>query len=91
MKVLKGIGAVLAGLVFIVVSHSLTDLILESLGIFPPPGGGYLVAWMAVVATIYRSILTVAGAYITAALAPERPMLYAVRRAPQRSNGENYG
>lgn len=78
MDILKSIGAVLAGIIFIVASHSLTDLVLESVDIFPPPGTGYLVAWMAVVATIYRSVFTVGGGYITAALAPSRPMLHAV-------------
>jgi hypothetical protein len=78
MDILKSIGAVLAGIVFVVASHSVTDLVVESLGIFPPPGTGYLVAWMAVAATIYRSIFTVVGGYITAALAPSRPMLHAM-------------
>jgi hypothetical protein len=78
MKILKSIGAVLAGMIFIVISHTATDFVLESLGIFPPPGQGYLVTWMAVTATIYRSFFTVVGAYITAALAPNRPMLHAV-------------
>jgi hypothetical protein len=31
-----------------------------------------------VTATIYRSLFTIAGGYVTAALAPSRPMLYAV-------------
>lgn len=78
MNILKSIGAILAGMIFIVVTHTVTDFVLESLGIFPPPGEGYLVTWMAVTATIYRSIFTVIGAYITAALAPSRPMLHAV-------------
>jgi hypothetical protein len=76
MKLLKGIGAVLAGIVFIVVTHSLTDLVLEKLGIFPPPARGFHITWMVVTATIYRSIYTVAGGYLTAALAPEPPMRY---------------
>lgn len=76
MNALKGIGAVLAGMVFIVVSHAGTDFILEKLGIFTPPDQGFHITWMVVTATIYRSIFTVAGGYITAALAPNRPMFY---------------
>lgn len=76
MKILKGIGAVLAGMLFIVVSHSATDFVLESLGIFTPPNQGFHTTWMVVTATIYRSIYTVAGGYITAALAPNPPMRY---------------
>jgi hypothetical protein len=74
MNVLKSIGAILAGIVFIVVTHTATDLVLEKLGIFPPPDQGFHTTWMVVTATIYRSIYTVAGGYLTAALAPNRPM-----------------
>ena len=76
MKILKGIGAILAGIVFIVVSHTGTDFVLEKLGIFPPPDQGFHVTWMVVTATLYRSIFTVVGGYITAALAPDPPMRY---------------
>ncbi len=78
MNTLKSVGAILAGMIFIVISHSVTDLILESIGVFPPAGQGHLITWMAVTATIYRSIFTVAGGYVTAALAPSRPILHAV-------------
>ena len=78
MNILKGIGAVLAGIIFIVVTHTVTDLVLEKLGIFTPPEQGFHITWMVVTATIYRSIYTVGGGYLTAALAPNRPMLYAV-------------
>src|SRR5438105_13011438 len=76
MKALKGFGAVLAGIVFIVVTHTVTDLVLESLGIFPPPKEGLHIIWMVVAATVYRSVYIVAGGYITAALAPDPPMGY---------------
>lgn len=76
MNVLKGIGAVLAGMIFIIVTHAGTDFVLESLGIFTPPSQGFHTTWMVVTATIYRSIYTVAGGYITAALAPSPQMRY---------------
>ena len=76
MKTLKGIGAVLAGIVFIVVTHTGTDFVLEKLGIFTPPEQGFHTTWMVVTATIYRSIYTVAGGYVTAALAPDPRMRY---------------
>jgi hypothetical protein len=78
MNILKGTGAVLAGIIFIVATHTATDFVLEKLGIFTPPEQGFHITWMVVTATIYRSIYTVAGGYLTAALAPNRPMLYAV-------------
>jgi len=76
MKILQGIGAVLAGVVFIIVTHTATDFLLESLGIFTPPSQGFHTTWMVVTATIYRSIFVIAGGYITAALAPKPPMRY---------------
>lgn len=76
MNILKGIGAILAGMIFIVVSHTGTDFVLESLGIFTPPNEGFHTTWMVVTATLYRSVYTVAGGYITAALAPTPPMRY---------------
>lgn len=76
LKILKGIGAVLAGMLFIIVTHTGTDFVLESLGIFTQPNEGFHTTWMVVTATIYRSIYTVAGGYITAALAPNPPMRY---------------
>ena len=76
MTILRGIGAVLAGVIFIVVSHSATDFVLEARGIFTPPSQGFHTTWMVVTATIYRCIYTVVGGYLTAALAPNRPMDY---------------
>lgn len=78
MNIVKGIGAVLAGLIFIIVSHSATDSVLESLGIFTPPEAGFHTTWMVLTATAYRSVFSVVGGYITAALAPDKPMRYAV-------------
>jgi hypothetical protein len=76
MNIVKGIGAILAGMIFIVFTHTATDFVLERLGIFPPPEQGFHITWMVVTATIYRSIYTVAGGYITAALAPTPKMRY---------------
>jgi hypothetical protein len=76
VNIWRGIGAILAGMIFIVVSHTATDFVLESLGIFTPPSEGFHTTWMVVTATIYRSIYTIVGGYITAALAPNPPMRY---------------
>ena len=76
MKMLKGIGAVLAGIVTIVVTHTATDYVLESLGIFTKPDQGFHIIWMVVTATIYRCLYTVLGGYVTAAMAPNRAMFY---------------
>ena len=78
MNTLKSIGAVLAGLVFIIFTHTLTDSVLERAGIFPPPDQGLHVTWMLVFALAYRIILSIAGCFITAKLAPRRPMKHAL-------------
>lgn len=84
MKILKSIGAVLAGIIFIVVTHTATDFILESLGIFPPPpnraapGQKFDAPWMVSTALAYRVVFQIAGGYLTAYLAPSRPVLHSV-------------
>ena len=78
MNILKSIGAVLAGPVFIFITHSGTDFILESLGIFTPPTQRFDTTWMVVTALIYRAAFSVAGCYLTAWLAPSKPMLHAL-------------
>jgi hypothetical protein len=46
MNILRGIGAILAGIILIVVSHTGTDFVLEALGIFTPPEQGCtLLGW----------------------------------------------
>lgn len=78
MNILKSIGAVLAGLVFIFITHSVTDFLLESFGIFTPPTQRFDTTWMVVTAVIYRAAFSVAGCYLTAWLAPSKPMLHAL-------------
>ena len=78
MNILKSIGAVLAGLLFIVISHTAVDKILEGLGIFPDPERGLHVTWMLLLALAYRILLSIVGCFITAVLAPSRPMLHAL-------------
>lgn len=78
MNILKSIGAVLAGFLFIGISHTAVDKILEGLGIFPHPDEGLHITWMVVLALSYRIVLSIVGCYITAVLAPSRPMLHAL-------------
>ena len=76
-SILRSILAVLAGLVFIFVVTTLTDVVMHATGIFPPwfePMDTPL--W--VLALAYRIIYGVGGGYITARLAPNRPALHAV-------------
>lgn len=78
MNILKSIGAIVAGIITIVVLSTLTDFILEKLGIFPPPEQGLFITWMLLLAFIYRSVYAVLGGYVTAALAPVNPMRHSI-------------
>lgn len=79
MNTLKSIGAVLAGFLVVVVLSVGTDFVLESLGIFPPQSEpAAYTAGLLMVALVYRCVYTVAGGYVTARLAPDRPMLHAI-------------
>ncbi len=70
----KNIGAVLAGFVTVFVLSVATDMVLEKLGILPDPSKGLFIGWMLLAALIYRTVYTVLGGYITAALSSENPM-----------------
>ena len=78
MNILKSIGAVLAGLIFIFISHIGMDFILEWLGVFTPPTERFDATWMLVTAIGYRTALSIVGCFITGILAPSRPMLHAL-------------
>jgi len=74
---LRRIGAVLAGLLAIFVLSLGTDALLHVAGIFPPLGQS-MSDQLFLLATAYRIVYAVAGCYITARLAPDRPMGHAV-------------
>jgi hypothetical protein len=75
--ILRSIGAVLAGIAVGVVLTLGTDAVLHATHVFPPVGqpasSGPLL-----LATVYRTIYGVAASYITARLAPNRPMGHAL-------------
>lgn len=73
-NILKSIGAVVAGFITVVILSIGTDTVLEKLGIFPPINAAPFTTSLLVIAFLYRSAYTVLGGYVTAALAPERPM-----------------
>lgn len=79
IKILKSIGAVLAGFMVVFILSVVTDIILEKSGVFPPLNQpeSYL-WWMYLLALIYRTIYTILGGYITAILAPNQPMSHVI-------------
>jgi len=76
-RVLRRIGAVLAGLAINVVGASAVDAVLHATGVFPAPGV-VMAGGLFVLALVYRLGFGVAGSYVTARLAPDRPMRHAL-------------
>ena len=77
MRVLRSVGAVLAGLFTAVILSSATDALLHATGIFPRPGLPMSESlW--IFAIVYRAIFAIAGCYLAARLAPSRPMTHAI-------------
>ena len=74
---LKSIGAVVLGALVAILLSTGSDTMMRLMGFFaeggPPTGDGPFA-----VATIYRTVYGVAGAYIAARLAPDRPLMHAL-------------
>jgi hypothetical protein len=74
---LKSIGSVLAGLIFIGITHTGTDAILEGTGVLPK-GHLNVGAGLILLVILYRAIFSIAGCYLTAKLAPRNPMKHSL-------------
>jgi hypothetical protein len=69
----RRVGAVLAGFLAVVILSTLGDVVVHATGVFPP-WGEPMADRLFLLALAYRVVFTVAGGYITARLAPDRPM-----------------
>src|SRR5215216_6602981 len=76
-RIVRTIGAVVAGLLFIVILSVLTDVVMHATGVYPP-WFTYMPDSLFLLATAYRSVYSILGSYLTARLAPQRPMLHAL-------------
>ena len=76
-RTLRSTGAVLAGLLAIVVLSTAADAALHAAGVYPPFPQRMSDALFAL-ATAYRIAFGVAGGYLTARLAPRTPMRHAM-------------
>ncbi len=74
---LKSIGAVAAGVVFIIVVTTIVDIVLHRMHAFPPMDQPINDA-QALLASSYRLVISIGGAYFTARLAPKHPMRHAM-------------
>lgn len=75
--VFKSIGAVLAGFIFIVLTHTGTDAILEGAGVLPK-GNLFVGTGLILLVLGYRAVFSLIGCYLTAKLAPRHPMKHAL-------------
>jgi|SRR5262245_1045473 len=76
-RILRRTGAVLAGVLVIIILSIAMDTMTHASGVFPPFGQPMADA-LFVVALTYRSVFSVAGSYIAARLAPYRSMQHAL-------------
>jgi hypothetical protein len=74
---LKSSGAVVAGLFFIIIVSTLVDILLHAAKVYPPVGEP-MTDSLAMLASAYRLVIGIAGAWLTARLAPNRPMRHAL-------------
>jgi hypothetical protein len=73
----KSIWAVVAGVLFIIIVTTLVDIALHALGVFPPMDQP-LDDKLSLLATSYRIVISIGGAWLTARLAPANPMKHAL-------------
>src|SRR5438045_8819933 len=74
---MKSAVAVVAGLVFILVLTTFVDLLLHIVGVYPSMDKP-IDDTLAAMATAYRVVISVAGAWLTARLAPQQPLKHAM-------------
>lgn len=79
MASLKSVWAVVAGFLTVVILSIGTDAILQGTGLFPPQSepAAYTPSLL-LIALLYRTLFTVSGGYVTAALAPAKPLQHAI-------------
>ncbi len=73
----RRIGALLAGLAVIFAVTTATDVAMHAAGLFPPLGQR-MSDGLFLLAAAYRVVYGVAGCWVTARLAPDRPMRHAL-------------
>ena len=73
---LRSVGAVMAGVLVNVVAATAIDLVLHATGVYPP--GQPMSNGLFALATAYRLVIAIASGFVTARLAPARPMAHAL-------------
>jgi hypothetical protein len=76
-SILLSVEAVMVGLLFVIVVTLATDALLHATGIFPP-WGQRMSDPLFVLPFAYRIVYGIVGGYITARLAPDKPLKHAI-------------
>ena len=77
-RIPRRIGAVFAGLFFIFFVTTVVDGVLHANGVFPPADAPPMSNALFALAFGYRFVIDVAGCWLTARIAPDRPMHHAL-------------
>ena len=77
-ETLKSIGAIIAGFATVVILSIVTDIILENAGIMITEPFAKNPVWLIVIIIAYRTVFNTFGCYLTARLAPSKPMKHAI-------------
>ncbi|MFN0215877.1 MAG: hypothetical protein ACKVT2_16585 [Saprospiraceae bacterium] len=77
-ETLKSIGAVIAGFALLVILSMTTDIILEKTGVMKTEPFSENPVWLIAIIILYRTIFNTFGCYLTARLAPNKPMKHAI-------------
>ena len=78
IETLKSIGALIAGFALLVILSILMDSILEKTGVMKTEPFNENPVWLIVIIILYRTIFNTFGCYLTARLAPNKPLKHAI-------------
>ena len=78
IRILRSVGAVVAGLIAVVALSIGADTVMHALKIFPPETQAMRDPGLNLLALAYRTLFGVAGSWIAARLAPSAPMRHAL-------------
>ena len=73
-RLLRSAAAIVVGFLSVAVLSLATDQVLHIVGVYPPWGEPMYDTGLNLLALSYRTLYTILGGYITAALAPHAPM-----------------
>ncbi len=77
-ETLKSIGAIIAGFATGAVLSIITDIILQKAGVMKTEPFVENPVWLIAIIILYRTVFNTLGCYLTARLAPNKPMKHAI-------------